>query len=113
MISVLSRRHRRVRSPWACACAAWCGDRDAGNVDRVAHDRGLALMARRGFQIVGLILALDVEFGSRLDLGGLRGGLGHLGLAPARLDRTDAKYLLSKRPHLLQALGPGKTKKRF
>jgi hypothetical protein len=19
-----TRRHRRVRSPWACACAAWC-----------------------------------------------------------------------------------------
>src|SRR5262249_61643370 len=27
--------------------------------------------------------------------------------------RPDAKYLLSKRPHLLQASGPGKTKKRL
>jgi hypothetical protein len=88
---------------------------DAGDCDasagRVADDRGLALGAPRGFQIVGLVLALDVEFGSRLDLGGLRGGLGHPGLTPARLDRPDAKYFLSKRPHLLQALGPGKTMK--
>jgi hypothetical protein len=61
-------------------------------------------MARRGFEIVGL----DVELGSRL-----RSGLGQLGLAPARHDHPNAKYLLSKRPHLLQALGPGKTKKRL
>jgi hypothetical protein len=88
------------------------GDRDSGT-DRVAHDRGLALGTRRGFQIVGLVLTLDVEFGSRLDLGGPRGGLGHPGLAAARPDRPDAKYLLSKRPHLLQALGSGKTKKRL
>jgi hypothetical protein len=27
--------------------------------------------------------------------------------------RPNAEYLLSKRPHLLQALGPGKTKKRL
>jgi hypothetical protein len=46
------------------------GDRDAGNVDRVAHDRGLALVARRGFQIVGLVLALDRPRGSDLP-GGL------------------------------------------
>src|SRR5436309_1814316 len=82
------------------------GHLDAGSVDRVAHDRGVTPVARRGF--LGLALALDVEFGSRLNLGGLRGGLGCPGLLPARPDRPDAKYLLSKRPHLPQALGPGK-----
>src|SRR6516164_10780166 len=67
------------------------GDGGAG-VDRVAQDRGLALVGWRGFQIVGLVFALDVEFGSRLSLDGLRGGPGHPGLVPARLDRPDAKY---------------------